>query len=122
MDEKTLMIEMLTKSKTIAVLGLSDSPNRTSYQIAKAMQKEGYRIIPVNPHIEQTLGEKAYPTIHDVPEKVDLVNIFRRSEYLKDIALDLKKTDIPYVWMQQGVYSEDAEQILLNAGKKVIMN
>lgn len=122
MDEKTLMIEMLTKSKTIAVIGLSDSPQRTSYQIAKAMQKEGYRIIPVNPHIKETLGEKAYPTIQEVPEKIDLVNIFRRPEYLKDIALELEKTDIPYVWMQQGVYSEEAETILTKAGKKVIMN
>lgn len=122
MDEKTIMIEMLTKSNTIAVIGLSDSPHRTSYQIAKAMQKEGYRIIPVNPHIQETLGEKAYPSILDVPEKIDLVNIFRRSEYLKDIALELEKTDIPYVWMQQGVYSEEAESILTTAGKKVIMN
>lgn len=121
-DEKSLMIEMLKNSKTIAVVGLSDNPNRTSYQIAKAMQKEGYKIVPVNPHINDSLGEKAYATIHDVPEQIDLVNVFRRSEYVEELAQDLAKTDIPYVWMQQGVQNNKAYETLTEVGKKVIMN
>src|SRR5690625_2581113 len=121
-DEKSLMIDMLKDSKTIAVVGLSDNPHRTSYQISKAMQKAGYKIIPVNPHITESLGEKAYRTIQDVPDQVDLVNVFRRSEYVDELAEEIAKTDIPYVWMQQGVYSDRANEILTKAGKKVIMN
>ncbi|WP_163536893.1 CoA-binding protein [Gracilibacillus sp. YIM 98692] len=120
--EQELMKKMLTNSKTIAVIGLSDKAHRTSFQIAKAMQNAGYRIIPVNPHIESVLGEKAYDSILEVETEVDLINIFRRPIYLMDIAQDLIKTNIHYVWMQQGVIDQQAYELLREHGKEVVMD
>lgn len=121
-NEQALMLDMLKKSKAIAVIGLSDKPHRTSYQIAKAMQKAGYRIIPVNPNIEEALGQKAYDTITDVEEPFELINVFRRSEYLKELAKEIVKTDAKYVWMQQGVKDKEAYNYLTEHNKQVIMD
>lgn len=120
--EQQLMKEMLTETKTIAVIGLSDNPGRTSYQIAKAMQQAGYHIIPVNPNVDEVLGEKAYGAIGEVKEPFELINVFRRSIYLKDLAEEMIHTDAKYVWMQQGVADKDAYNLLTKHGKKVIMN
>ncbi|MBW7461248.1 CoA-binding protein, partial [Paenibacillus sepulcri] len=78
--------EILEQTNTIAVVGLSDNPERTSYLVSQAMQAKGYRIIPVNPNADTILGEKSYPSLRDIPEKVDLVNVFRRSEHTPPIA------------------------------------
>ncbi|KAB8138867.1 CoA-binding protein [Gracilibacillus oryzae] len=121
-EEQNLMLKMLNNTNTIAVIGLSDNTNRTSYQIAKAMQKAGYRIIPVNPNVDKVLGEKAYPTVLDIEENFELVNVFRRSEYLEDLAVEIAKTKAPYVWLQQGVVNENACQYLEQHGKSVIMD
>ncbi|QGH34656.1 CoA-binding protein [Gracilibacillus salitolerans] len=121
-SEQQLMHEILEKTKTIAVIGLSDKPYRTSYQIAKAMQNEGYRIIPVNPNVEQVLGEKAYDAIEDVKEPFELINIFRRSIYLKELAKEIVNTDADYVWMQQGVIDNEAYNYLIKHNKQVIMD
>ncbi|WP_208590882.1 CoA-binding protein [Gracilibacillus suaedae] len=121
-NEQQLMREMLEKAKTIAVIGLSDKSYRTSYQIAKALQNEGYRIIPVNPNVEEVLGEKAYDAIEDVQEPFELINIFRRSIYLKDLAKEIVKTDADYVWMQQGVMDHEAYDYLTKRNKQVIMD
>ncbi|UOQ85727.1 CoA-binding protein [Gracilibacillus salinarum] len=121
-NEQHTMQEILEKTKTIAVVGLSDKPYRTSYQIAKAMQKEGYRIIPVNPNIEEVLGEKAYKSLSDITEKYELVNVFRRSAFVKALAEEIVKTDAEFVWMQQGVTDPVAYDILVKHNKKVIMD
>src|SRR5690625_5118134 len=90
---------ILDEAKTIAVIGLSANPERTSYQIAEAMQKAGYKIIPVNPNIEDTvLGEKAYPSLLDIKEKIDIINVFRRPEYLPDIAKEAAQIDCKVFW------------------------
>ncbi|RCW63777.1 CoA-binding protein [Saliterribacillus persicus] len=120
--EQELMKVMLKNSKTIAVVGLSDKTHRTSYQISKAMQALGYRIIPVNPYVDFVLGERAYSSILDVKEKVDLINIFRRSDKVYDIAEEICKTDAPYVWMQQGVVNKEAANLLKENNKEVVMD
>lgn len=106
----------------IAVVGLSDKPYRTSYQIALAMQNAGYKIIPVNPNVDNVLGEKAYASVLDIKEDFQLTNIFRRPEYLEEIAEEIVQVKAPYVWMQQGVVNESAYQFLQQHGKEVIMD
>lgn len=85
--------EILTEAKTIAVVGLSANPERTSHQIAKRMQEEGYKIIPVNPTLDEVLGEKAYRSLAEVDEPIDIINVFRRPEHLMDVAKDAVQTD-----------------------------
>ncbi|MFC0014459.1 MULTISPECIES: CoA-binding protein [Allobacillus] len=114
--------DILQNSKTIAVVGLSDKPERTSYQIAKIMQENGYRIIPVNPTVDEVLGEKSYPTLAEVPESIDIINVFRRSEFLPDIAKDAIKTDCKIFWAQLGVENEEAYDILKEHDFTVIMD
>lgn len=113
---------ILESAKTIAVVGLSNNPERTSYQIAKAMQDSGYRIIPVNPTIDEVLGEKAYDSLAEIPEKIDIINVFRRPEFLPDIAKDAAKTDCRVFWAQQGIVSEEAYHYLKERGFTVIMD
>lgn len=98
---------ILTNAKTIAVVGLSDKPNRTSYQVTKVMQNAGYKIIPVNPTIEEALGEKAVASLADISEHVDIVNVFRRSNFLEDITKAAIEIDADLVWAQMGVYDGD---------------
>src|SRR5699024_8269690 len=90
--------EILESAKTIAVVGLSNNPDRTSFQIAKEMQSAGYKIIPVNPMIEEALGEKSYSSLEDIKEKVDIVNVFRRPEFLPEIAKEAAKIKAPVFW------------------------
>ncbi|CDQ19615.1 Predicted CoA-binding protein [Halobacillus karajensis] len=113
---------LLDQSKTIAVVGLSDKPHRTSYQVSEAMQKAGYKIIPINPTIAESLGEKAIPSLSDLKEPVDIINVFRRSENLPDIAKEALKVDAKAFWAQQGVYSEEASHLLKDSPKLVIMD
>lgn len=120
--DKETMKDILEDTKTIAVVGLSDKPERTSYQISKAMQANGYRIIPVNPSIEFALGEKAYPSLADVPESIDIINVFRRSIFLKDIAKQAIKTDAKVFWAQQGIFDQEVYEDLTNKGFSVIMD
>jgi len=113
---------LLQNSKTIAVIGLSDNPERTSYQISKAMQDVGYKIIPVNPMIDEVLGEKAYDSLTDVTEHVDIINVFRRSEFLVDIAKEALQTNSKVFWAQQGVINDEAYKLLKENGFTVIMD
>lgn len=113
---------MLTEAKTIAVVGLSGNPERTSYQISEAMQKAGYKIIPVNPTVEEVLGEKAYSSLTDIEEKIDIINVFRRPEYLPDIAKDAAQTDCKVFWAQQGIVNEEAYEYLKERNFTVIMD
>jgi predicted CoA-binding protein len=114
--------ELLKSSKTIAVVGLSNSPLRPSHGVAAYMQTHGYRIIPVNPLIEEVLGEKSYPSLLDVPEKIDIVNIFRRSEYVEQIVDQAIQLKVPVIWMQESVIHEKAAERARHAGIFVIMD
>ena len=113
---------ILKQTKTIAVVGLSDKPDRDSYQIASYLQQQGYRIIPVNPRIKEVLGEKAYPSLRDVPDPVDVVDIFRRSEDVPPIVEDAIAIGAKVVWMQSGIVNEEAAARAEAAGLAVIMN
>ena len=114
--------EVLAKAKTIAVVGLSSSPMRPSYGVAAYMQGQGYKIIPVNPTINGALGEKAYPALSDVPEKIDIVDIFRRSEAVPEIVDEAIKLKVPMIWMQEDVIHEEAAAKARAAGIAVVMD
>jgi predicted CoA-binding protein len=114
--------ELLQRSKTIAVVGLSDSPMRPSYGVSAYMQAHGYKIIPVNPTITQALGEKSYPSLLEVPEKIDIVNIFRRPEYAEEIVDQAIQLKVPAVWMQEEVIHQKAAEKAKRAGLFVAMD
>lgn len=114
--------EVLANAKTIAVVGLSPNPDRTSYMVSQAMQRAGYRIIPVNPAADEVLGEKSYPSLKDIPEPVDIVNVFRRSEFLPDLAEEFTEIDSPVFWTQLNVVDDNVFQRLTDLGYTVIMD
>lgn len=114
--------EILKTKKRIAVVGLSDKPEKTSYMIAAAMQQAGYEIIPVNPTIDEVLGVKAYPTLKDIEGHVDIVNVFRRSEALPPIAKEAVEIGADVFWAQQGIVNEEAYEYLKEHGMTVIMD
>jgi len=114
--------EILKNHKRIAVVGLSDDPARPSYGVAKVMIREGYRVIPVNPLASEVFGEKGYPTLLDIPGEIDLVNIFRRPEYVDEIVDQAIKKGAKAVWMQSGIINEAAAQKALDAGLDVVMD
>ena len=114
--------ELLKHSKTIAVVGLSDNPLRPSHGVSAYMQSQGYRIIPVNPEIESSLGEKAYPSLPDVPEKIDIVDVFRRPEFVEEIVDQAIQLKVPAVWMQEEVINEKAAEKARKAGIFVVMD
>ncbi|WP_106498551.1 CoA-binding protein [Lentibacillus sp. Marseille-P4043] len=114
--------DVLQNAKTIAVVGLSDNPERTSYQISKRMQENGYQIIPVNPKVDEVLGEKAYPSLTAIDQKFDIINVFRRSEFLPDIAREAALTDANVLWAQQGVANQEAYDYLQERDFTVIMD
>ncbi len=113
---------LLKQAKTIAVVGLSSSPMRPSYGVAAYMQSQGYRIIPVNPNIHGALGEKAYASLADVPEKIDIVNVFRRSEFVPAVVEQAIALKVPAIWLQEGVVHEAAAAQARQAGILVVMD
>jgi uncharacterized protein len=114
--------ELLRNAKIIAVVGLSDNPMRPSYGVSAYMQGHGYRIIPVNPQIESCLGEKAYASLLDVPEKIDIVNIFRRPEFVEEIVDEAIQLKVPAIWMQEDVIHEKAAEKARTAGIVVVVD
>jgi predicted CoA-binding protein len=114
--------ELLQAAQVIAVVGLSDNPERVSYMVSEAMQLKGYRIIPVNPNADRILGEKSYATLEDIQEPVDIVNIFRRSEHIVPIAEEAVKIKAKAIWLQLGVYNEEAAQLAQDKGITVVMD
>lgn len=114
--------DLLKKAKTIAVVGLSSKPLRPSHGVSLYMQQQGYRIIPVNPNIQSVLGEKAYPSLKDVPEKIDVVNIFRRPEFVPEVVEQAIALRVPAVWMQEEVIHEQAAEKACQAGIFVVMD
>jgi uncharacterized protein len=114
--------ELLMRTRTIAVVGLSNSPLRPSHGVSAYLQTQGYRIIPVNPNIRGALGEQAYASLLDVPDKIDLVNVFRRPEYVDEIVVAATQLKVPAIWMQEGVINERAAEKARQAGIFVVMD
>ncbi|MGA2426754.1 MAG: CoA-binding protein [Terriglobales bacterium] len=118
--------ELLARAKTIAVVGLSDSPMRPSHGVSAYMQAAGYKIIPVNPQITEALGEMAYPSLLEVPldvaAKIDLVDVFRRPEYVDEIVEQAIQLKIPALWLQEDVINERAAEKAREAGIFVVMD
>ena len=114
--------ELLKSARTIAVVGLSGNPVRPSNGVAAYLQRAGYRIIPVNPNETEVHGEKAYARLEDVPEKIDIVDVFRRSEHVPEIVESAIRIGARAVWMQEGVVDEAAAERARQAGLEVIMD
>ncbi|CAH0120059.1 putative protein YccU [Paenibacillus sp. CECT 9249] len=114
--------EILMASHTIAVVGLSDNPERTSYMVSAAMQQKGYRIIPVNPNATEILGERCYASLKEIPEPVDIVNVFRRSEYCASVAGEATEIKAKVLWLQLGIVNEEAADIAARHGMTAIMD
>jgi len=112
--------QLLEHAHTIAVVGLSDNPERTSYMVSAAMQAKGYRIIPVNPNAETILGEKCYPSLKDIPDAVDIVNVFRRSEHTPPVAAEAVAIGAKVLWLQLGIHNDEAVEIAQQGGLKVL--
>ena len=115
--------QILSETKVIAVVGLSNKKDRVSYMVAEALQQKGYKIVPVNPSIQgDILGEACYASLTDIPFAVDLVNVFRRSEYTPEVAQEAVEIGAKTLWLQLGIYSEEAAQIAIDHGLSVIMD
>ena len=117
-----LVEEQLLNSKTIAVVGLSDNPDRDSHRASKYLQSQGYRIIPVNPMITETLGEQSYPDLKAIPVPIDMVDIFRRSELVPPVVDEAIEVGAKYIWMQDGVVNPEAAEKARAAGIPVVMD
>jgi len=114
--------EILKSARAIAVVGLSSKPHRPSYGVAEYLQSAGYRVIPVNPNEGEVLGEKSYACLEDVPEKVDVVDIFRRSELVPEVVESAIRIGARAVWMQEGVIHSQAAERARQAGLIVVMD
>jgi predicted CoA-binding protein len=114
--------EILRVGRTIAVVGLSAKRYRPSYGVAEYLQRAGYRVIPVNPHETEILGERCYPDVESVPEPIDIVDIFRRSEFVPEIVEAAIRKGAKVVWMQEGVVHEEAARRAQEAGLEVVMD
>ena len=114
--------DLLQNAHTIAVVGLSSSRLRASYGVSQYMQSAGYRIMPVNPNEQEVLGEKSYPRLEDVPEKIDVVDVFRRSEFVPEIVEAAIRVGARAIWLQDGVVDEVAVRRARDAGLFVVMD
>ncbi|GMA46986.1 CoA-binding protein [Tetragenococcus muriaticus] len=121
-DEQTIQ-HYLKTAKNVAVVGLSDNIERTSFQVTQVVQKHGYNIFPVNPKLagQEILGEQVYARLQDIPVSIDIVDIFRRSEFLPDVADDFLETDAKVFWAQLGIENEEAAKKLQDAGRDDII-
>lgn len=126
MKQSDPIYELLLRAKTIAVVGLSGNPMRASHGVSAYMQASGYKIIPVNPKIGEALGERAYPSLLEVPlevaKKIDLVDVFRRPEYVDDIVEQAIQLKMPAIWLQEDVVNERAAEKARKAGMFVVMD
>ena len=122
MMDDTEIAELLRSAKTIAVVGLSNKSWRPSYGVSQYMQSQRYRIIPVNPNIEETLGESAFDRLQDIPDKIDIVNIFRRPDCCGEAVDAAIQLGVRCVWMQEGVIDHEAAKRAEAAGLGVVMN
>jgi len=122
MNEAEHITELLKNAKNIAVVGLSSSPLRPSYGVSAYLQSHGYKIIPVNPEIKGALGEKAYPSLSEVQEKIDIVDIFRRSEFVPGVVDEAIRLKPAAIWMQEGVMHDAAAEKARSAGIFVVQD
>lgn len=125
MNEPSIIREILDNAKTIAVVGLTNKEGRASFGVSRFMQSRGYRIVPVNPLIESSLGEEAYPTLDAALKavgRIDVVNVFRQPKYVPDIVRDMIRLKILYLWLQEGVVHEEAAVQAEAAGVKLVMD
>jgi predicted CoA-binding protein len=114
--------DILRTSRTIAVVGLSDKPERDSYHVAAYLQQQGYRIIPVNPAVAQVLGEKSYARLEDVPEKIDVVDVFRKAEAVPEVVDAAIAVGAKVVWLQEGIIHNAAAEKARAAGLRVVQS
>ncbi len=117
-----LIDRILGEAKTVAVVGISDKPERPSHAVARYLARAGYRVVPVNPKLSEVLGEKAYPSLSEIPVPVDLVDVFRRSENVPPLADEAVRIGAKFFGMQEGVRSDDAAAALTRAGIPVVMD
>lgn len=122
MNNDQMMKELLLSSKTIASVGLSSNQQKESYGIALYLKEQGYRIIPVNPTANEIFGEKAYPDLSSIPEKVDIVQVFRKPEDVPPVVDEAIKIGAKAVWMQEGITHEESAQKARDAGLQVVMD
>lgn len=126
MNEPKTIQEILDRTRTIAVVGMSDREGRASYGVSRFMQSQGYRILPVNPRIESALGERAYPDLDSayaaLEGKIELVDVFRAPEFVPEVVKNTIRLKIPYLWLQEGVVHEEAAQWAEQAGIKLVMD
>lgn len=122
MNNDELMKGILLSAKTIASVGLSGNEEKVSHWVGVYLQGEGYRVIPVNPTTEKILGEKSYPDLASIPEKIDVVQVFRRPEDVPPVVEDAIKIGAKAVWMQEGIVNEEAAQMARDAGLQVVMD
>jgi len=116
------MKDLFNSIKTIAVVGLSDKPDRPSYVVADYLKRHGFKIIPVNPTIESTLGEKSYPSLDKIPEPIDVVDVFRQPQYVDEVMDAAIKIGAKVVWLQEGIVNQKAAQKGRAAGLTVVMD
>jgi uncharacterized protein len=121
-QEAEMIAKLLKEARTIAVVGLSSRPDRPSHGVAKYLKSAGYRIIPVNPAETEVLGERAYAKLEDVSEKIDVVDVFRRPEFVPEIVESAIRVGAKAVWMQEGVVNEPAAERARQAGLAVVMD
>ena len=114
--------QILQTAKTIASVGVSSNKLKESYSIASYLKSQGYRVIPVNPTVPELLGEKSYPDVVSIPEKIDVVQVFRRPEDVPPVVEDAIKAGAKVVWMQEGIVNEEAAQKARAAGLQVVMD
>jgi predicted CoA-binding protein len=120
--EDEVIERILERTRTIAVVGLSPNPMRPSHGVARYLQRAGYRVVPVNPASDQVLGERAYPSLRSVPDRIDLVDVFRRSEHVAAIVEDAIAIGARAVWLQDGVVDEAAARRARSAGLDLVMD
>jgi len=121
-EQDQMMRDILISTNTVASVGLSSNDEKESYWIVFFLKEMGYRMIPVNPKAAEIFGEKAYPSLLDIPDKVDVVQIFRKPEDVPPIVEDAIKIGAKVVWMQEGIVNEEAAQMAREAGLQVVMN
>ena len=114
--------EILQSGRTIASVGLSSNPQKESYGIASYLKQQGYHVIPVNPTADEIMGEKSYPDLQSVPEKIDVVQVFRKPEDVPPVVDDAIQAGAKVVWMQEGIVNEEAAQKARQAGLQVVMD
>jgi predicted CoA-binding protein len=122
MNDDKMMKEILSSARTIASVGLSSNPAKESYGIVEYLKSQGYRVIPVNPNATEVLGEKAYPDLSSVPEKIDVVQVFRKPEDVPPVVDEAIKVGAKAVWMQEGIINEEAAKKARAAGLQVVMD